>query len=67
MDRASNPSAGLLGLLLRIGPELLAASTVLIAVAVALRRRAAAIPALLLPEPCSTPGCTSSPPLPSCP
>lgn len=47
MDRASGPTHGLLGLLVRVGPGLLIASAVLIAVAFALRRPGAAVPALL--------------------
>ncbi len=47
MDRASTAPHGLLGLLIRVGPGLLIASAVLIALAFALRRPGAAVPALL--------------------
>jgi hypothetical protein len=47
MDRSGNATRGLLGLLLRAGPGLLVASTVLIALAFALKRLAAAAPTLL--------------------
>jgi hypothetical protein len=47
MDGATSRPGGLLGLLLRIGPGLLAASAVLVAAAFVLRRPGAAVPALL--------------------